>query len=102
MLVIGGSEIAFYKQITDFRGQFQRIASGDDDVGDFACLECAETVGQAKNLRRVEGDGFQAFVVGEAVGDRIGGVLAETPRSGVIKAAKGNFDTGSGQLPWLS
>ena len=43
----------------------ERIAVGDDDVRGFACVERAELIGNAPNLRGVEGDGFQGFIVGK-------------------------------------
>src|SRR5437899_5784290 len=61
VLVLGRRELPFDEQIPDVAGQFQGVAVGNNDVGDFALLERAALVSQIKNLRRVTGDGARVF-----------------------------------------
>ena len=58
VLVVERSELAFDEKVAHLRSEFERIAVGDDDVGDFTAFERADLIGQTKDLRWVKGDGF--------------------------------------------
>src|ERR1700688_3488892 len=75
--VIQRRALALDEQVLHFGRQLERVAVGDDDVGDFAGLERADLIGYAENLRRIDRDCFQGFVVREAVGDGVRGLLAK-------------------------
>ncbi len=49
----------------------ERIAVGDDHVRGLAHVERAELVADAAHLGRVQRDGLQRFVIGQAIGHRI-------------------------------
>ena len=101
MPVVQRSELPLDEEVFHVGGQFERIAVRDDDVGDFAGFERADLVGEAENLRRIKGDGFQGFVVRQAVGNGVGGMLAQAAREGIVKAAEGKFDAGGSEFRGL-
>ncbi len=59
-------------------------------------------IGQAEDLRGVECDRFQGFVVGQAVRYGVGGLLAQATGERVVEAAKRDFDAGVGEFGGLS
>src|ERR1700730_10015281 len=98
MLVLERGALALDEEVFDVGSNFEWVAIGDDDVGDFAGFDGAHLIGYAKNLGGIDGDGFEGFVVGEAVGDGVGGLLAEAAGEGIVKAAEGKFYSGGGQF----
>ena len=80
---------------------FERVAVGDDDVGDFPAFQRADSFGQTENLRGVKRDGLERFVVGQAVGDGVGGLLAEPPGERIVEAAERKFDACGGKFGGL-
>src|SRR6266576_2511120 len=85
------SELPFDEQILHVGRQFQGVAIGDDKVGDFALFERAYLAPKAKNLRWIDGDGSQRFVVGQTMGNGVGRILSEAPRERVIEAGDGEL-----------
>ena len=55
MLVVGGGELAFDEEVAHVGGEFQRVAVGDDDVGDFPVFERADLIGRGRRFARDKG-----------------------------------------------
>src|ERR1700746_2272814 len=96
--VFGRRELPLDEQILHLGGQFEWVAVGNNDVGDFALLERADLAPKAKNLSRMNGHGAQRLVVGQPVRDGIRGVLSEAARKRVIKAGNGKLYAGGSKL----
>src|SRR5581483_6492349 len=71
------------------------------DVGDLARFESADLIGKSENLCRIECNGLQRFVVGKAVGNRVGRVLAEAAGEGVVEASDCEANAGFVKLGGL-
>src|SRR5437899_4248010 len=87
-------ELALDEQVAHLRSDLERVAGGDDEIGDLAGFQRAEFFVEAEDLRGHKRDGLEGFVVRQAVRNSVGGKLAEAPREGVIEAGEGNLDAG--------
>ena len=76
MPVVHGSKLPTNEEVLDVGGQLERVAVGDNEVGEFPLLECSNLIVDAENTRGINRDGFERFFVGQAVGDGVGGVLS--------------------------
>src|SRR6266852_2821877 len=96
--IIDGGELALDEEVAHLRGDLERVAGGDDEIGNLAGFQRAEFFVEAEDLRRHKRDRLEGFVVRQPVGDSVGGKLAEAPPEGVVKAGEGNLDAGGGKL----
>src|SRR5712691_7788324 len=101
LLVVERGELAFDEEIAHFGRELERIAGGDDDVGDLAGVERADLIGETQDLGGVTGDGFERFLIGQAVSDGIGGLLTKAAGEGIVEAAEGKLDACGGELGGL-
>src|SRR6266446_263954 len=102
MPVVHRRELSLDEQVLHVGGQFERVAVGHDDVGEFALLERAYLIRKAENLRGVKRDGLEPFFMRQSVRHGVRGVLAQPPREGIVEAREGEFHSGSGKLRGLS
>src|SRR5260221_5185583 len=98
MPVVQRGQLAADEDIFDFSGYVKRVAAGDDDVCDFADLERADLIGEAKHLRRIERDGFETVFGRKAIGDGVCSVLAEAAGEGIVEAGEGDFHSGGDEF----
>ena len=101
MAVIHGRLLTFDEEELHVGRYFEWITVGDDDVCEFSGFECADLIGDAKNLGWINRDGFQGLVIGQAVGNGVRGLLPEAAREGIVKAADREFHAGCGEFRGL-
>src|SRR5438445_4652368 len=101
LLVVERSELSFDEKIAHLGGELERIAVGDDDVGNLAALERADLISETKNFGWIQGHGLQRFVIGKTVSHSVRGLLTQAARKGIVKAAEGKFYAGGSQLRGL-
>src|SRR6266849_275751 len=58
VLVVEGGGLALDEEVAHLGGELERIAVGDDDVGDFAAFERADLIRETEDLRGVQGHGL--------------------------------------------
>src|SRR5712691_1345445 len=96
--IVERGELALDEEVAHLRGDLERVAGGDDEIGNLAGFQRAELLIEAKDLRGHKRDRLEGFVVRQAVGHSVGGKLAEAPRERVIEAGEGNLDPRGGKL----
>src|SRR5260370_9517310 len=98
MPVVQGRELSLDEQVLHVGGQFERVAVGHDDVGEFALLERAYLIRKAENLRRVKCDGLERFFMRQSVRHGVRGVLAQPPLEGIVEAREAELHSCGGKL----
>src|SRR5258708_22524767 len=101
MPVVHGSKLPTNEEVLDVSGQLERVAVGDNEVGEFALLESSDLIVKAENARGINGDGFEGFLVRQTVRDGVCSVLSQPPRKGIIEAGEGKLHARSGKLGGL-
>ena len=76
MPVVHGSKLPTNEEVLDVSSQLERVAVGDNEIGEFALLESSELIVKAEHARGINGDGFEGFLVRQTVGDGVGGILS--------------------------
>src|SRR5260370_4934059 len=75
--IVERGELALDEQVAHLRCDLERVAGGDDEIGNLAGFQRAEFFVEAEDLRRHKRDGLEGFVVRQAVGDSVGCKLTQ-------------------------
>src|SRR6266704_1348776 len=101
MPVVHRRELTPNKEVLDVGSQFERVAVGHNEVGDFALLDGPDLIVEAENSRGINRDSLERFVIRQAVSDGIRRVLSQPPREGIIEAGEAELHAGSSKLRGL-
>src|SRR6267143_4676373 len=74
--IVERGELALDEEVAHLRSDLERVAGGDDEIGNLAGFQRAEFFVEAEDLRGHKRDGFEGFVVRQPIGDSVGGKLA--------------------------
>jgi len=78
MAVIRACELSFDEKIPHLSLNFERIPGCNNNVCQFAGLERADLIGEPEDLRRIQHDSFQSFIMRQAIAHRRSSILRES------------------------
>src|SRR5580704_17350180 len=95
-------ELAVDEEVAHLGANLERIARGDNQVGNFSRFERAEPISEPEHLGGIDRHSLQGFVMGQAVAHSGAGVLREAARKCSAKAGKGYRDSSRVQFRGLA